>query len=185
MTDAIGCPRCGGALADDARFCGRCGAPVGAGPRPAKAGAARDIRYAGIVRRWVAYALIDGLLAFLVAILGGVAVELALTPLAAEQLAEDDPLARGVVGVAVVGLYVAYYWWGNATGRSPGKRALGLRVVRAADRRPPGWRRGFVRTLGYALGTIPFSLGLLWALWDPERRAWHDKLAGTIVLADR
>ena len=29
---------------------------------------------------------------------------------------------------------------------------------------------------------VVFFLGFLWIAWDAERQAWHDKIAGTVVL---
>jgi uncharacterized RDD family membrane protein YckC len=101
---------------------------------------------------------------------------------------------------------LAYFWALQANGGATlGKRLLGLRVVRAADRSPAGaWVSG-VRTILFLIGPslVVFSaprnyvplvaaVGVLGAvLWiadslvaatDPQKRALHDRLAGTIVV---
>lgn len=76
---------------------------------------------------------------------------------------------------------VLFRWPWNAIGWSPGKRLLGLRVVDAQGA-PPGIVRGFVRSLFTLAGEIPLFAGYLWALFDRQRRTWHDHLATTWVV---
>lgn len=70
-------------------------------------------------------------------------------------------------------------------GQTLGKRALKIKVT-GPDGTPPGWGRVLVReTVGRMLSGLIFGLGYLWMLWDPERRCWHDMIAGTrVVRAD-
>jgi uncharacterized RDD family membrane protein YckC len=37
-------------------------------------------------------------------------------------------------------------------------------------------------SFGKTLSGIFFGLGYLWALWDRDSQAWHDKIAGTLVI---
>ncbi|WP_131742109.1 RDD family protein [Actinomadura roseirufa] len=84
-------------------------------------------------------------------------------------------------------------------GQTIGKRAAGIRLVRADDRSAVSWgqvlaRQGFVYalTIGTAvlnlvgpLGGVVGLAGLLdnaWILWDPRRQSVHDKIAGTVVV---
>lgn len=76
-------------------------------------------------------------------------------------------------------LAVALWAWQGAT---PGKLFLGVRVVDAQTGQRPSLVQALLRWLGYGLSALPLGLGFLWVLWDPERRAWHDRLAGTRVL---
>ncbi len=69
-------------------------------------------------------------------------------------------------------------------GQTPGKRALGIRVIRL-DGKPLGWWMSFERFGGYAAS---FSLGLLGfaqILWDRTRQGIHDKVCETVVISDR
>lgn len=72
-------------------------------------------------------------------------------------------------------------WIFNSVGWSPGKLAMGLRIV-TADGNAPGALRGLGRTLGAIVSSIPLYLGYLWAAWDGETQTWHDKMAGTYVV---
>ncbi|MGY4514747.1 RDD family protein [Lysobacter sp. HA18] len=68
-------------------------------------------------------------------------------------------------------------------GRSPGKRALGLRVI-AADGAPVGWRASFARNLLRVVDMLPFgyAFGLVTCLADPAARRLGDMVAGTLVV---
>lgn len=101
----------------------------------------------------------------------------------------------------MVFLMALVYFWALSTygGATLGKRLLGLRVVRAADRSPAGvWVSG-IRTVAFLIGPaiLTFSpgtalIGVLGAaIWfadslvlvrDPQKRALHDKVAGTVVV---
>jgi uncharacterized RDD family membrane protein YckC len=76
--------------------------------------------------------------------------------------------------LAFLGLVYAGYFTGT-TGQTLGKMATGLRVVDRAGH-PPGFLRAFARgTLG-ALGVALAGLGLLPMVFDPARRAFHDRV---------
>ena len=73
-----------------------------------------------------------------------------------------------------------------AGGQTIGKMATGIRVVPAdpdagaTDRVPLG--QAIVRAAGYLVSVLPAGLGFLPALFGPERRALHDRLADTRVV---
>jgi hypothetical protein len=68
-------------------------------------------------------------------------------------------------------------------GQTPGKRAMGLRVVRLDGQPITGWH-AFERAGGYAAGIATGTLGFLQIYWDANRQAIHDKVAGTAVIQD-
>ena len=76
--------------------------------------------------------------------------------------------------LAFLGLVYAGYFTG-ATGQTLGKMATGLRVVDRAGQ-PPGFLRAFARGILGALGVALAGLGLLPMLFDPARRALHDRV---------
>jgi hypothetical protein len=69
-------------------------------------------------------------------------------------------------------------------GQTPGKRALGIRVIRLDGRRI-GWWIAFERFGGYAASIWTGLLGFLQILWDRNRQGFHDKLAETVVISVR
>jgi uncharacterized RDD family membrane protein YckC len=70
-------------------------------------------------------------------------------------------------------------------GRTPGKRALGLRVI-AANGAPVGWLAAFTRNLMRTVDMLPFgyATGLVATLADPWGRRLGDMVAGTLVVHD-
>jgi uncharacterized RDD family membrane protein YckC len=77
-------------------------------------------------------------------------------------------------------LYFAGSWL--AFSRSPAMALLGLRIVREEDGGRLDLARVAVRYGGYLLSAVPFLFGFAWALIDGRKQAWHDKLAGTVVV---
>ena len=76
----------------------------------------------------------------------------------------------------LTGLYATWSW-------RRGGQTLGMRpwriVVVAADGGPPSWRALWLR---YAIGTLSLlagGLGFWWALFNRERRTWHDHASRT------
>jgi uncharacterized RDD family membrane protein YckC len=67
-----------------------------------------------------------------------------------------------------------------------GGQTLGLKTwrlrVEAADGGPVDTRRALLRFAAGILALAPAGLGLFWLLFDPERRALHDRLSGTRVV---
>jgi len=65
---------------------------------------------------------------------------------------------------------------------TPGKMAISAQVVDARTGGRLSLGQSVLRYLGYFVSTIPFGLGLLWVAFDPKKQAWHDKIAGTVVI---
>jgi uncharacterized RDD family membrane protein YckC len=68
-----------------------------------------------------------------------------------------------------------------AGGQTLGKMAFGVRVVDRAGCLVTT-SIAVVRALGYLVSVLPLGLGVVWMFLDTDRRAWHDRLAGTRVL---
>ena len=69
-------------------------------------------------------------------------------------------------------------------GQTPGKRLLGLRVVRLSGK-PMTWWSAFTRFGGYAAGFATGLLGFLQVMWDWNRQGVHDKIGETVVIETR
>jgi len=77
---------------------------------------------------------------------------------------------------------VLFWFFRQAT---PGKMAISAQVVDARTGGRLSVGQSIVRYRGYFVSTIPFGLGLLWVAFDPKKQAWHDKIAGTVVIRKR
>jgi len=94
------------------------------------------------------------------------------------SIANDFGLRVGWIGVYFT-LFLA--WWDGLT---PGKRLLGMRVVRL-DGSPLTLWLSFERFGGYAAGIATGLLGFAQIYWDPNRQAIHDRIAHTVVVRTR
>jgi len=62
---------------------------------------------------------------------------------------------------------------------TPGKIAIGARIVDAETGEQPSTGQLIGRYLGCYVSIIPLSLGIIWVAFDPWKQGWHAKLAGT------
>lgn len=100
-------------------------------------------------------------------------------------VAASGERAGGTVGrVLAMVLFIVYVVWAIrlfAHGTTPGKRALGMYVVKE-DGRPAGFATMLFREwIGKWISGLILGLGYRWILIDKEKQAWHDKLASTYV----
>jgi uncharacterized RDD family membrane protein YckC len=79
----------------------------------------------------------------------------------------------------VLATYGACMW--KLRGATVGGIVCDLRVVRL-DGRPMEWETAIVRALGCFLSLAVCGLGFIWIAFDENRQAWHDKIAGTLVV---
>jgi uncharacterized RDD family membrane protein YckC len=95
--------------------------------------------------------------------------------------------ASGLAGIIDLVIDVAYfgYFW-SSRGASIGMMPFGFKVRDMATGQYPTMGkaalRGFIWTIEVGLTfCIIGAIGWLWQLWDPQKQAIHDKIAGTIV----
>jgi uncharacterized RDD family membrane protein YckC len=79
-----------------------------------------------------------------------------------------------------VSYFTLFTWLGGAT---PGKMIMGLHTIDWFGR-PPSFARALARSLYYFLDAATFFIGFLWAFFSANGQAFHDKLAGTLVVKD-
>lgn len=130
--------------------------------------------YAGFWQRAAAL-LIDWLIVIVIAVpimvVGFGMREVSLDP--AEH--SWDLLAFVAIAVTVIG-----FW--RYCGATPGKIALGVKIVDAQTGQPPKLGRLALRFIGYFVSAFPLYLGFLWAAVDRRKQGWHDKIARTVVI---
>ena len=187
-TEHVACEECGGVFVKDdvirfrGRFiCSACKPAVmqklsqGLGSRSA------DMDYAGFWIRlgaklldWIISMVVFIVLGFGAAVIGG-----------AESALESEsggPLLFFVINVLPTIFSILYgllFTW--KLGGTPGKLALGLRVVTASGDEIGCWR-SLGRVFGEMLSGILLCLGYIIAAFDSEKRALHDHICGTRVI---
>jgi uncharacterized RDD family membrane protein YckC len=145
--------------------------------RPPRTASAAE-SYSGLASRGGAFVIDAAITHFAVLVLGALLGFLvSLTAISA-----DGWLVATLAGAGwalFVTAYLVFFW--TSVGQTPGMRVLGIRVTDAHGRLP-GAGRSFVRVLGTALAIIPLFAGFLPTLFDAQRRALQDFLAGTVVV---
>ena len=143
---------------------------------------ALDLRTAALPSRAVAFG-VDALVQVLLLI--------ALAMLATATSFSLSEAAGAVVALVVLVLVTAVYPVAFETllrGRTPGKAAMGLRVVRD-DGGPIGFRQALVRGLSGAFlekpGITAFVLPVVCSLLNARGKRMGDLLAGTVVVQER
>jgi uncharacterized RDD family membrane protein YckC len=74
--------------------------------------------------------------------------------------------------------HIAFWTWKQTT---VGGIICQLRVTRT-DGAPMRFAEAFIRALSGIFSLVFAGVGFLWILRDPERQAWHDRIAGTFVV---
>jgi len=169
------CPNCKNVYAQKLR--------EGVNPNVAVAG---GFQYAGFWVRVLA-AIIDTII---LAVVDGIVQFLALAPMiktmSQQQMTGADAMnvlaAAGVVWVVdtVIGAcYEAFFI--NKMGATPGKMALGLKVVRP-NGAPVDLGRAFGRYFAKLLSAIILLIGYIMVAFDAEKRGLHDMICDTRVI---
>ena len=79
----------------------------------------------------------------------------------------------------VLAAYGAVMW--KLRGATVGGIVFDLRIVRL-DGRQVDWETAIIRALSCFLSLAVAGLGFIWIAFDPNNQAWHDKIAGTVVV---
>lgn len=143
-------------------------------------------QFAGVLARFIAL-LIDNIMMSIIA----VALVLLLGPILGLAGNTDSTFLGLLAGTALFFLlvvifalqfiYFGYMWSKN--GQSIGMKLVNVRVVRRNNAGGLSFIRAGLRgTLGYSISGFLFGLGYIWAIFDPNKEAWHDKLFDTWVV---
>jgi uncharacterized RDD family membrane protein YckC len=156
------------------------GSRAGAGDAP-EGDSTDGIHDASVARRTIA-GIID------VAILGTIAAVIVLLTLRIAELTVAEwhllPVAPMLAFLLLLcgGYFILFT---AAGGQTIGKMIMGIRVVNAAGDAPPrvSFRTAFIRTLTCLGSVVALGGGFLPVLFSAERRAFHDRVADTRVVA--
>ncbi|MEU8343022.1 RDD family protein [Spirillospora sp. NPDC048832] len=109
------------------------------------------------------------------------------------------PVLLGGYAIVFVAGFAYYTVLHRKWGQTLGKKAFGIRVVKAEDRSAITWGQAFARQgFVYAVAIVTLVLNFLspaagilglfglldnaWILWDERRQSLHDKVGGTVVM---
>jgi uncharacterized RDD family membrane protein YckC len=96
--------------------------------------------------------------------------------------AGGHPALEMIYRLVLIGLVALFYgaFW-TRRGQTLGMTSWRLRIERE-DGGLLTWRDSLKRLAAAVLSLVPCGLGFLWILFDPQRRAWHDRLSRTRVV---
>lgn len=96
-------------------------------------------------------------------------------------LGSTTPLVRGLFQIYLLCVVAAYFvWFWIRGGQTLAMKTWHLRLV-CSDGSPLTLRHALLR-FAFALPGTLSGVGILWALFDRERRFLHDRLAGTKII---
>lgn len=91
--------------------------------------------------------------------------------------------ALSVIGdLIALGLFLWLCYMEGTTGQTPGKKALGIRLVREVDGQVIGFGLAVVRKICHIVDSVICCIGFLWPLWDGKRQTLADKIMSTVVV---
>jgi uncharacterized RDD family membrane protein YckC len=143
---------------------------------------------AGIGSRFLASLLDTTIVVFLQVV---ILIVLAVILRSVDGSAFADQISAWVY--AIFGLVAAIFYWGYYiffemlwNGQSPGKRWVGLRVIRA-DGTPITLSESLIRNLARLVDFLPaaYGIGIVTMFIDKQSRRLGDLAAGTLVVQDR
>jgi uncharacterized RDD family membrane protein YckC len=88
--------------------------------------------------------------------------------------------AAPVLFIVLPALATIFCW--HRYGATPGKITFSARIVDARSGGRPSVPRLAIRWLAYIISAAPLFLGFAWIAIDRRKQAWHDKIAGTLVI---
>lgn len=172
----MNCPSCEKEIMPDSYFCSWCNIFI---PLPSKG------KKANLFTRVLALAMDFFIaMAFLVlAVVVAGAIQFAISGQAGPS---ENPNSGGLGFALMVLFAILYFIWFLTLlrkGTTPGKKAFGIQVINQLSGDIPGFQKMFLREIiGRLLSGMFFGFGYIWALLDKNAQAFHDKLAGTVVV---
>jgi uncharacterized RDD family membrane protein YckC len=100
-----------------------------------------------------------------------------------------SPAREGLAGAwdfvinVILPMIAAIIFW-KYRGATPGKMAIAAKIVDAKSGAAPSTGQCIVRYFAYLVSMLPLGLGFLWIAIDRRKQAFHDKIAGTVVIYD-
>ena len=163
--------------------------PAPAPPAPAAYGdeAAVEGEPAGFWIRFLAYLIDSFIVTLLMALIWApsvfVTIKAATSAEGPGPLAAILPFLSFLLGTAVALGYILWFW--ASRGATPGKKMLGLKIVREDGEEPIGWGTAFMRLVGYMVSGFVLYIGFLMIAFNAEKKGLHDMIAKTRVLKVR
>ena len=97
------------------------------------------------------------------------------------QILEGTSLITYIIINNILPVIIVIWFWIKYKG-TPGKLIMNIQVIDEESGSSLTIGKSILRYIGYLVSTIPLGLGYLWVLFDKKNRAWHDMIAGSVVI---
>ena len=184
------CPGCHTSNALTSQYCYKCGLKL---PDKPGSGFESTLRYGGFWIRFIAF-IIDGILLYVLSIIiavfiyagiNGPSSESSLLSAIQSSNAIDNSTVSSFIGLVFLTGFITTIVYSTVAigiwGRTIGKAALKLKVVKPDGSRVSYWR-AFGRSLAYILNWFIFGLGFLVIAFTSKKRGLHDYICDTVVV---
>lgn len=96
----------------------------------------------------------------------------------------DKSVTKNIALIPAILLVLAYFiYFTGTSGQTLGKKLVKIKVVKKGTTTPPSYTSAFLReVIGKIISVVVLGLGCLWVIGDKNKQAWHDKIAGTVVV---
>lgn len=84
--------------------------------------------------------------------------------------------------VQIVLYYGLFGYLTGTTGQTPGRKVVGISVLREQDGQFLGAGMGIVRNICHIIDALPLLLGFFWPLWDSKNQTFADKIVKSVVV---
>jgi len=91
---------------------------------------------------------------------------------------DGDPWLRSLLLLVLFAFFAKFWTHG---GQTLGMQVWGVRVQNADGSAIDLWQ-ALLRFFFAAVSWLCLGLGFFWSLWDKERRTWHDRYSGTVLV---
>lgn len=91
------------------------------------------------------------------------------------KIAIDQLFQLTIYGVIII----AFWTYRSAT---PGKMFMSIKIVDAKTFEKLTFKQELIRFFGYFVSTLPLGLGIVWIAFNKKGQAFHDKMAGSVVI---
>jgi len=104
-----------------------------------------------------------------------------------DELLSNEAVIKGPADLMINYLlpFAATIFFWKYKSATPGKMILKLKVVDASTQEALSTWQAVGRYFAYIVSAIPLFLGYIWVAFDSKKQAWHDKLAGSIVIIEK
>ena len=91
-------------------------------------------------------------------------------------------ISPALSNVASLAIGIAFGYITGTTGQTPGRRLVGIKVLREADGQYLGAGAGIGRQFLHILDALPLLLGFFWPIWDAKKQTFADKIIKSVVV---